>query len=167
MVMRFTCRNCRRRKAQNPRLKGKQRYCSEAPCQRARKAEWKRKKLATDGDYRTTHSESNQAWRESHRSYWSTYRKNHPEKVERNRVLQKIRRLKAKLRASGEVSVTPNSEPSVAKVDTFLPKELQGDSFFWIRPAVAKVDAFLVEISSISAPYDELQRSTRSPPTNQ
>jgi hypothetical protein len=46
-------------------------------------------------------------------------------------------------------------------VDALFIEELQADRVFWLKPAVAKVDAFLVEISSISAGCEKLQRSTR------
>jgi hypothetical protein len=49
----------------------------------------------------------------------------------------------------------------VAKVDALFIEKLQVDRVFWLKPAVAKVDALLVEISSISDGWEKLQRSTR------
>jgi len=161
LVTTFVCRHCRCEKSANPRLKGKQSFCGEPPCQRARKAAWKRGKMEQDSDYRLNHIEGNRSWRKSHPDYWREYRRKNPEKEKRNRLLQKLRRI----RARGDASSVIESPPSVAKVDALISKELQLDSLFWIKPAVAKVDAILVEISSLSTSSNELQRSTRSSPS--
>lgn len=154
MISTFTCRHCRREKAANPRLKGNQKYCGVASCQRARKAEWKRQKMATDADYRLSHQLCNEQWREANTSYWRSYRKLNPDKVERNRMLQKLRRIKAK----NAITTKPENPTSVAKVDALFTKELQGDTLFWLKSAVAKVDTLLVEISPLSTSYKSLQR---------
>jgi len=138
VVSTFKCRHCLREKSLNPRLKGRQSYCGESPCQRARKSEWKRMKMERDSDYRLNHYESNRAWRQSNQEYWRAYRLKHPDKEKRNRLLQKLRRIKAQ---------NPSESGRVLSAAT--------------RPDVAKVDALLVEISSISVTCKELQRSTR------
>jgi hypothetical protein len=115
--------------------------------------------MEQDSDYRLNHIEGNRSWRKLHPDYWRQYRRKNPEKVKRNRLLQTLRRIRAQ-----KGQKTPNeSTPFVAKVDALISKELQVDSLFWLKPAVAKVDALLVEISSISTGSNELQRSTRSP----
>ena len=48
MQAKFICKNCGKEKQANPRLKSNQRYCNEQACQRARKAEWHKRKMATD-----------------------------------------------------------------------------------------------------------------------
>ena len=63
----------------------KQRYCSEAACQRQRKNLWRRNKLRTDSDYRSNQNAANRKWRHSHKNYWQQYRTKHPDYVLRNR----------------------------------------------------------------------------------
>jgi hypothetical protein len=146
----FKCRHCLCDKSANPRLKGSQTHCGEASCQRARKAEWKRRKMEQDRDYRWTHCESNKTWRLNHPEYWREYRQKHPHKVKRNRLLQKLRRIKAQHPQQADSCQIAPIQPAVAKVDALFTKQLQAGSIFWLKPAVAKVDALLVEISSIS-----------------
>jgi len=47
--------------------------------------------MRTDPDYRFNQRLSSQTWAKAHPGYWSAYRKRHPEKAERNRLLQAIR----------------------------------------------------------------------------
>jgi hypothetical protein len=157
LVTTFKCCHCRCETSANSRLKGRQSYCGDPPCQRARKAAWKREKLDQDSDYRLNHAAGNKSWRTSNPDYWREYRQKNPEKEKRNRLLQKLRRIKAQ-----SCKVRQDlAETKVAKVDALFIEKLQVDRMFWLKPAVAKVDALLVEISSISAGWDKLQRSTR------
>ena len=157
MVTTFKCCHCHCDRSANPRLKGIQSYCGEPPCQRARKADWKRAKLGQDRDYRHNHIEDNKSWRSANPEYWREYRQKNPEKEKRNRLLQKLRRIKAQSHAARQSRV----DIRVAKVDALFIEKLQVDRVFWLKPAVAKVDALLVEISSISDGWEKLQRSTR------
>lgn len=157
MVTTFKCCHCRCETSANARLKGRQSYCGDPPCQRARKAAWKREKLDQDSDYRLNHAAGNKSWRTSNPDYWREYRQKNPEKEKRNRLLQKLRRIKAQSYEARQ----DRAETKVAKVDALFIEKLQVDRMFWLKPAVAKVDALLVEISSISAGWDKLQRSTR------
>ena len=157
MVSTFKCRHCLCEKSANPRVKDKQSYCGDLSCQRARRAAWKRSKLNQDNDYRLNHNESNKSWRQSRPDYWREYRQKNPEKAKRNCLLQRLRRIRA------QQSDTPpaRSGSDVAKVDALFIEKFQGDRMFWLQPAVAKVDALLVEISPLSGGCDKLQRSTR------
>jgi macrodomain Ter protein organizer (MatP/YcbG family) len=47
--------------------------------------------MRTDPDYRFNQRLSSQTWAKAHPGYWRAYRKRHPEKAERNRLLQAIR----------------------------------------------------------------------------
>lgn len=75
------------------RVKG-QRYCSNKVCQRARRARWQRNKMREDDDYRENQNRCYKEWIRKHRGYWKRYRENHPEYVERNRILQVKRDIK-------------------------------------------------------------------------
>ena len=71
------CINCHQLFRRRPQNK-EQAYCSQKPCQRARKTNWERQKLASDPDYQQNRKASQKAWQESHRDYWKVYRKKHP-----------------------------------------------------------------------------------------
>lgn len=68
-----------------------QRYCSQSKCQRTRKNEWQRHKLANDEDYQMNQAECQANWAARHPEYWKQYRENHPEYAERNRKKQRER----------------------------------------------------------------------------
>jgi hypothetical protein len=129
------CAYCRRRFVPNPRVKI-QRFCSNTPCQRARKAKWQRDKMATDPDYQANQRDARQAWQIRHRDYWRQYRQRRSDYCERNRLLQthrdQARRLKplAKMDASGAVSfvnpgiyhLIPATGDHLAKMDALSMK---------------------------------------------
>jgi hypothetical protein len=86
--------------------------------------------MASDPDYRANQKECNKAWRDRNPDYWRSYRKNHPESVERNRLLQKARRSRQKRR--------------VAKMDTSDVDLSYKTGTYWLIPkqeSVAKMDA--------------------------
>jgi hypothetical protein len=66
-------------------------YCPKPECQKARKTAWKRYKMRSDPDYKFNQTLSNKKWAKANPGYWKAYRQRHPEKVERNRMLQSIR----------------------------------------------------------------------------
>ena len=70
----FKCRSCHRERPANPKVK-EQNYCGRADCQRARRREWQRKKMATDLDYRENQRFSQKQWQENNPAYWRNYRK--------------------------------------------------------------------------------------------
>lgn len=74
----------------DPRVKN-QKYCGKEDCQRARRAIWRRMKMRTDLDYRDNQKRCQKEWLEKNKGYYKKYRQLHPEKAERNRILQKGR----------------------------------------------------------------------------
>ena len=117
-------------------------YCPKAECQRARKAAWKCYKMRTDADYRFNQRLSSQTWAKAHAGYWSAYRKRHPEKAERNRLLQAIRNR----RRSREAKADP---PVIAKVDASSIQQFKTVGQYWLVPVIAKVDALKVNIFEV------------------
>lgn len=129
------CAYCRRRFVPNPRVKI-QRFGSNTPCQRARKAKWQRDKMATDPDYQANQRDARQAWQTRQRDYGRQYRQRRSDYYERNRLLQthrdQARRLKplAKMDASGAVSfvnpgiyhLIPATGEPLAKMDALSMK---------------------------------------------
>lgn len=74
-----------------------QRACSQAACQRQRRRDYHRQKIASDPVYRQVCLESPRKWREVHADYWKQYRQDHPQQVERNRLQQRWRDEKRRL----------------------------------------------------------------------
>ena len=88
--------------------------------------------------YAASQKISQRQWAKAHPGYWKEYRKNNPQKAQRNRVLQTIRNRKAR------------SSPSDAKMDASLIAKMDSsnsDNFevlgqFWLIPVIAKMDSF-------------------------
>jgi len=110
----------------SPRHKN-QCYCMKPECRRAKKAAWKRHKMATDPDFKRDQKLSNKKWAQNNPGYWKEYRKNNPEKAQRNRMLQTLRNRRRS-----------NNQNNNANTDI---------------PLIAKVDALKVNIFDISNPY--------------
>jgi len=68
-----------------------QSVCSQRECQRRRRAECHRRRIATDAEYADVVRDSRRKWREAHPGCQKTYRQAHPAAVERNRQLQRRR----------------------------------------------------------------------------
>lgn len=71
--------------------------CCQPDCQRRRRADYHRQKLA-DPEYRQTCLDSAQKWRARNVEYWRHYRQQRPAAVERNRQQQHARDQKQRLR---------------------------------------------------------------------
>lgn len=96
MIETFCCRHCGNVVPRNPRLKIKQKYCSEKDCQKVRMRSWKRRQYARDRAYREKSREQQRTWRKSYPAdqYQKKYRDSHPGYVARNRELQRERNKK-------------------------------------------------------------------------
>ena len=71
--------------------------CNSQGCQRQRRNDYHRQKIAVDPVYQQVCLESPRKWRRSNPDYWKKYRLDHPEQVERNRRQQSLRDLKRRL----------------------------------------------------------------------
>jgi len=98
--------------------------------------------MRTDADYRFNQRLSSQTWAKAHPGYWSAYRKRHPEKAERNRLLQAIRnrRRRHPLEADHQL---------IAKVDASSVNRFKTVGQYWLVPVIAKVDALKVNIFEV------------------
>lgn len=109
MPRKSQCAHCRRRFVPHPRVKT-QRFCANKACQRARKAQWQREKMATDPDDQANQRDAQQAWQHRPPGYWRQYRLRRAAYRERNRLLQTHRDHKrratplAKMDASASVT---------------------------------------------------------------
>ncbi len=132
----------------------KQNYCTEADCQRARKAAWQRYKMKTDVDYRAQQQLSNEKWVNNTPGYWTRYRQQNPDKAERNRALQHIRNRRNR---------QSDQDPAfavIAKMDARKSYDFDLLGQFYLVPVIAKMDVSKVNIYIISKGYHGLQRWT-------
>ena len=90
--------------------------CSQAECQRRRRREYHRQKLASDAEYRQVARESQKKWREAHPNYLRQYRAEHPAAVTSNRQRQQVRDQKPRLAFLAKNNLAFDLKRSVAKV---------------------------------------------------
>lgn len=121
-----------------------QQYCSEKACQRERRRIWQRERKSQDTDYRDNQRRAQRAWAAEHGGYWREWRDRRPEYCERNRAQQLLRnqRRHASVIAKMDASEADLSVPS--GVYRLVPGAI-GE--------IAKMDAWTVRISVITAPY--------------
>ena len=91
------CRYCERI-FQPSKHQPRQAVYSDPDCQRRRRADYHRQKIAADPEYRQVCLDSPQKWGARNPEYWQRYREQHPAAVERNRELQHVRDQKQRLR---------------------------------------------------------------------
>jgi hypothetical protein len=91
------CRYCEQN-FQPSKYQPGQLVCSQPGCQRRRRADYHRRKIAADPEYRQVCLDSPQKWRSRNPDYWRRYRQLRPASVERNRQQQHVRDQKRRLR---------------------------------------------------------------------
>lgn len=150
------CVYCKRR---FEKYRSYQEYCSDKSCQRARKAKWQREALRKNPEYRAQQKQANIDWQENNPGYWRLYRKKNPQKVLRNKLLQRVRNQKFRgqiyqSKALGTVFNKLNLEDSlklIAKMDVSKSNASVNLTDFWMIPLIAKMDAWKVNLSIIAA----------------
>lgn len=91
------CRYCQK-SFQPSKFQPLQTVCSEAVCQRQRRTDYHRQKIAADPEYRNVCLDSPRKWRSRNPDYWRRYRAEHPQAAARNRERQKVRDRRRRLR---------------------------------------------------------------------
>lgn len=120
--------------------------CAAPACQRERRRRWQQTKRQSDPDYHDNQARAQRAWRKRNPDYWREYRRTHPQYCERNRVQQHERngrrreRLIAKMDVSTPVFPVPSGIYRISQAPT---------------TGIAKMDAWTVEITLLSAPNDQ------------
>jgi hypothetical protein len=74
------CRYCKQI-FQPSKYQPAQAVCSDPGCQRRRRADYHRQKIAADPEYRQVCLDSPQKWRSRNPDYWRQYREQHPATV--------------------------------------------------------------------------------------
>jgi len=103
--------------------------------------------MRTDFAYKTSQQISQKQWARANPGYWKTYRKNHPEKAERNSILQAIRNRKARSKDK------KMDTPVIAKMDASKGDVFQPLGQFWLIPVIAKMDSLKVNIVKVPICY--------------
>lgn len=142
METRNRCVHCKQVFRPNPRVKH-QEFCGHSICQKARKARWQRRKIASDNDYRLDQKESHHLWIKQHPDYSSKYRKSHPEYCERNRQLQKLRDAKRRAQRLAKMDALDQLKPVNPGTYYLIP----------LGPDLAKMDALTQRITIIPCGY--------------
>jgi len=122
-----------------------QNFCSNTDCQRVRKNLWQKKKLATDPNYREEQRLAQKKWLQNNPNYWKNYRRKNQEKTARNRSLQKIRNRRGK----NQADLQPCKTIGIAKMDARKSNKNRISGQYWLVPAIAKMDAVEIFITSI------------------
>ena len=91
-----SCRYCQQ-SFQASRFRPDQSVCSQADCQRQRRADYHRAKIQSDPEYAEVVRDSQRKWRAAHPDYQHNYPQNHPESAEQNRERQRVRDRKYRL----------------------------------------------------------------------
>jgi hypothetical protein len=82
---------------QPSKFQRRQAVCGEVDCQRRRRSDYHRGKLAADFEYREVCRDSPRKWRSHNPDYWKEYREKNPQSAERNRQQQRLRDRKRRL----------------------------------------------------------------------
>jgi hypothetical protein len=96
-MVELRCRYCEQI-FQPSKYQPRQSVCGNSDCQRRRRADYHRRKIAADPEYRQVCLDSPQKWRANHPDYWRRYRERHAAAVERNRQQQHVRDQRRRLR---------------------------------------------------------------------
>ena len=109
------CRFCQR-SFQPSKFQPAQTACSDPACQRRRRNDYHRRKVATDPVYRQGCRDSAQQWRAEHPGYWTQLREQNPARAERNRQCQRLRdqrRRQRRLANNNSASNLANNSPTI------------------------------------------------------
>jgi hypothetical protein len=82
---------------QPSRFQRRQAVCGGAQCQRRRRADYHRAKIAADPEYGEVCRDSSGKWRSRNPDYWKQYRQKNPASADRNRQQQQLRDRKRRL----------------------------------------------------------------------
>jgi hypothetical protein len=121
----------------NPRIKN-QRYCNEKDCQRVRKREWQKDKLANDDDYKANQRACQIDWHKRNPDYYKEYRQKHPAYDKRNTLMQRCRNAKVRV---------------IAKMDALELDPVSKPRVFYLFPLVATMDASAQKVLLFSMRY--------------
>jgi hypothetical protein len=112
------CRYCQR-SFQPSKFQPAQTACSDPVCQRRRRNDYHRRKVAADPVYRQGCLESAQQWRAEHPDYWRRLLEQNPARAERNRQRQRQtdeRRRQCVLANNNSAPNLANNTPAIPQI---------------------------------------------------
>lgn len=131
-----------------------QKYCSRNKCQRVRKTQWQRSKLAHDEDYQKNQADCQARWRARHPDYYKKYREKNPEYTKRNRDKQRLRNRSKRAQTATTSILNP-----IAKMDALKSNKPVISGKYKLIPVseqtIAKMDVIIVEINEITKSYSQ------------
>jgi len=136
------CRYCQKL-FQPSKYQPRQMVCGDPACQRKRRTEYHRQKIATDPEYREVCRDSPRKWRVRHPDYWKRYRSDHPAVVARNRQQQQFRDRRRRLRHLANNTSALDLKHSAAQVwlvgagTAYLANNNSVPSQVWVIEALA------------------------------
>lgn len=90
--------------------------CSRPECQAKRRNEYRRRKRQTDPEYAEVVRDSRRKWRDAHADYQKEYWQNHPDAAARNRLQQRQRDQKRRVRQLVKNTLVVDLKRSAAEV---------------------------------------------------
>jgi len=152
-VKRRKCKHCGRSFAIGARHPN-QKYCTQKQCQRARKNDWQRRKLASDEDYRGNQAACKANWSKRNTGYWKQYRKKNPEYAQRNREKQRKRNFNRRQRSDRPIA------SGLAKMDAKNGQRALISGYYKLIPVtdipVANMEPIIVSIHETVYPENSL-----------
>ena len=145
------CRNCGRLFKVCNKVK-KHDYCKREKCQRVRKSNWQKEKMKSDQTYHKDQKSSQQDWSDNNLDYWKRYREKNKRYTDANREKQRYRNA----RRGKKPQESPPQEP-IATMDALSKQNAVIPGKYRLVPLepelIAKMDAIIVEIKTISGVY--------------
>ena len=133
---------------QPSRFHPQQFVCGRPDCQRQRRRDYHRRKIATDPEYAQVVRDSRRKWRDAHPDYQKSYWQTHPEAAQRNRERQQQRDQKRRVRKLVKNNSALDLKCSPAQVwlvgpvvDVLVKNNLASSNLFIFQPLELAVAA--------------------------
>jgi hypothetical protein len=127
-----------------------QEVCGEAKCQRQRRTDYHRKKIANDPEYHQVVLDSQKKWRDRHPDYDQQRRQANPKLVETNRERQRQRDQKRRLQRLAKNNLALDLKHSASEVWLLGPKLRDLD-----KNNLASAQVLILPLlTSVSSPAD-------------
>jgi len=130
----------------------KHEYCNKKKCRKVRNRKWQKQKIKNDATYRNDQKEAQEVWLNNNPDYWKDYRRKNSKYTESNRKKQRKRNQIQRAESATE----PISKP-IAKMDALTRGNNIISGRYELVPVtsdmIAKMDALIVEINTISQDY--------------
>jgi hypothetical protein len=109
------CRYCQQSFHPSP-YRPQQSVCGQSDCQRRRRSDYHRQKIASDLAYRQIVDDSRKKWRDAHPDYSKQYRQQHPLAAERNLQMQRRRDQKRRIQNLAKNNLALDLKHSAAEI---------------------------------------------------